>query len=505
MEYILLVMASLVVGGVVSLGLKKFIQRRQLQAAEREAERILGEAKAKYKEIILEAKEEAIRLRTAVEGEIRERRAELQRFERRISQKEENIERKLEAIEKRENLLATKEREVANLRHQVEELKQKGLRQLELISSLSTTEAKNLLLKMMESEVKEEVSGQVRQWEAEIRAEAEARARGILAEAIQRCATEVVAETSTTIVPLPSDEMKGRLIGREGRNIRAIEQATGVELIIDDTPEVVILSSFDPIRREIARIALNKLILDGRIHPGRIEEMVDKAKAEVEEEIYKRGEEAALKVGIRDLHPELVRLLGKLHFRTSYGQNILAHSLEVARLSGMLASELGADVEVAKRAGLLHDIGKAVDYQVEGTHALIGARIVEPWERHPVVQAVAQHHGETDTTSVEGFIITTADALSGARPGARKEVLEQYLKRLRDLENIATSFPGVEKAYAIQAGREVRILVKPEEVDDLAAIRLARDIAKKIEESLQYPGQIKVTLIREKRVVEFAK
>lgn len=503
--FVLAIIASLVVGGTTSLGIKKYLEHRQLRSAKNEAERLLAEGRAKQREIILEAKEEALKIKSRAEEEIRERRAELHRLERKLSQKEEYLERRAEGIERKESLLITKEKEINALYKQLEELKQKEIEQLEHISGLSSSQAKELLFKMIEEEVRGEISKKVRQWEEEIRSEAEARARRILSEAIQRCATEVVAETTTTIVPLPSDEMKGRLIGREGRNIRAIEQATGVELIIDDTPEVVVISSFDPIRREIARIALNKLILDGRIHPARIEEMVEKAKAEVEAEIQRRGEEAALKAGVLNLHPELIKLLGKLHYRTSYGQNILAHSLEVAHLSSLLASELGADVEVAKRAGLLHDIGKALDHQVEGPHALIGAKAIEAWERTQVVQAIAQHHGETDITSVEGFIVAAADAISGARPGARKEVLEQYIKRLRDLESIAMSFPGVEKAYAIQAGREVRILVKPEKIDDLGIVRLARDIAKKIEESMQYPGQIKITVIREKRAVDYAK
>jgi ribonuclease Y len=380
------------------------------------------------------------------------------------------------------------------------------MQRLELISGMSSEEAKQELLRAIEDEVREEASRLVREWEARIKSESEEKAREILATTIQRCATDVVSETTVSIVPLPSDEMKGRLIGREGRNIRALEQATGVDLIIDDTPETVTISSFDPLRREVARIALQSLILDGRIHPARIEEVVEKAKAEVESIIKGEGERAAHETGVIGLHPELVRLLGKLKFRTSYGQNMLTHSIEVAHLSGMLAAEMGADVGAAKKAGLLHDIGKAVDHEVEGPHAAIGANLVRQWDKSPgVAEAIAEHHGETGTTSVLGYIVATADAISGARLGARRESLEQYLKRIEALENVAKSFPGVERAFAIQAGREVRILVKPEQIDDLGAMRLARDIVKKIEETLEYPGQVKVTVLREVRAVDYAK
>jgi ribonuclease Y len=359
---------------------------------------------------------------------------------------------------------------------------------------------------MLKQEVEEEASRQVRVWESQIKEEADGRVRDILATAIQRCATDVVAETTISAVPLPSDEMKGRLIGREGRNIRALEQATGVDLIIDDTPETVTISSFDPVRREVARLALSKLILDGRIHPARIKEIVDKTKTEVEATIRSEGERAAYEAGVPSLHPELIKLLGQLKFRTSYGQNVLLHSLEVSHLAGMLASEIGANVNIARKAGLLHDVGKAVDHQTEGPHALIGADLVKQWDRNPeVVQAIAEHHGEAETSTVMGFIVAAADAISGSRPGARRESLEQYLKRVKDLEDIAADFPGVEKTFAIQAGREVRVMVKPDKVDDLAAVRLARDISKKIEESLTYPGQIKVMVIRETTAIDYAK
>ena len=377
---------------------------------------------------------------------------------------------------------------------------------MELISGMSSAEAKELLIKAVEDEVREDASRRIREIEAQLKQEADERAREIISQAIQRCATDVVSESTVSVVPLPSDEMKGRLIGREGRNIRALENATGVDLIIDDTPEAVTISGFDSVRREIARIALGKLILDGRIHPARIEEMVEKAKNEVEATIRAEGEQAAHEVGVPGLHPELIRLLGRLKYRFSYGQNVLLHSIEVSHLSGMIASELGARVDLAKRAGLLHDIGKAVDFQVEGPHAQIGAELVKQWDKSAeAVSAIGEHHGETGTMSVMGFIISAADAISGGRPGARRETLEHYLKRLESLESLASSFPGVEKSYAIQAGREIRIMVKPTEIDDLEALRLARDIVKKIEETLEYPGQIKVTVIRETRAIDYAK
>jgi ribonuclease Y len=371
---------------------------------------------------------------------------------------------------------------------------------------MSSEEAKQLLFDKMETEMQAEATRRLREWEAKIKEEADEKAQDILSQVIQRSASEIVSETTVSTVPLPSDEMKGRLIGREGRNIRALEQATGVDLIVDDTPEAVTLSSFDPVRREIARQALGKLILDGRIHPARIEEVVAKAKEEVEATINSAGEEAAFRVGVQGLHPELIKLLGRLKYRTSYGQNVLAHSIEAASLAGMIAAELSANVAIAKRAGLLHDIGKAVDHEVEGTHAAIGADLVKQWDKSKeVVKGVAEHHLETSDVSVWGFIISAADAISSARPGARRESLEGYLKRLRALEDIADSFQGVEKSYAIQAGREIRILVKPEEIDDLGAMRMARDIVKKIEESLEYPGKIKVAVLRETRAIDYAK
>ena len=506
MQILLVAIASLVAGGLLSYLLLQLLGLRKKKAAEKQAEEILARARARDKESLLEAKEEGIRLRTQAEAESRERRAELGRTERRASQKEETLERRREGLDRRDRQLQDREKEIQSLKNQIEDVKKKHTQELEAVAGLTGQEARAVLLKELEGEVREEASRKVRQWEAETRAEGEGRAREVLAQALQRCAQDVVGETTVSVVVLPSDEMKGRLIGREGRNIRALEQATGVELIIDDTPEAVALSSFDPVRREVARIALERLIRDGSIHPARIEEMVEKARAEVEQSMVAAGEEAVVKAGVPGIHPELVKLLGRLKYRTSYGQNVLSHSLEVANLAGLIAAEIGADGRLARKAGLLHDIGKAVDHEVEGTHALIGARLVEQWDRSPqVVQGIAQHHGESDTTSVEGFIVAAADALSGGRPGARAESVERYLQRIKALEDIARSLPGVAEAFAIQAGREVRIMVKPEAVDALEAMRLARDIAKKIEEGLEYPGQIKVTVIRETRAVDIAK
>jgi ribonuclease Y len=501
-----------VVGLVCILGLllgyfaRQILANQQLRKTQNEAKRLLEEASAAHEDMLQKAREEAVKVRAAAEADSRERRFELQRLERRFAQKEEKLEHKLEALERRERGLGNREREIDAVKAQLEEIRVKQLQRLELISGISSDEAKQELLRSIEEEIREEASRRVQEWESRIKGEIDDKAREILATTIQRCATDVVSETTVSVVPLPSDEMKGRLIGREGRNIRALEQATGVDLIIDDTPEAVTISSFDPIRREVARVSLNNLILDGRIHPARIEEVVDKAKTEVDAVIRNEGERAVREVGVVGLHPELIKSLGKLKFRSSYGQNVLTHSLEVAHFSGMLAAEIGADVALAKKAGLLHDIGKAVGHEVEGPHASIGADLVKQWDKSAeVAQAISEHHGEATTTSALGFIVATADAISGSRLGARRESLEQYLKRIEALENVANSFPGVEKAFAIQAGREVRILVKPEQVDDLGAMRLARDIVKKIEDTLAYPGQIKVTVMRETRAVDYAK
>ncbi len=497
---------GVIFGGMAAFLSRRMVFNRQLRLAERKAAKMLIEARNEVKGIVHEAQEEAKEIRASVETEYRERRVELQRQENRVAQKGENLERKLEAVEQRERSLTSKEKEIDSIRSQVGELKDRQLKQLELISGLSSAEARQTLLEAMEVEIQQETSRRLRQWEAKLKGEANEKAQEILAQAIQRSASEVVAETTVAVVPLPSDEMKGRLIGREGRNIRALEQATGIDLIIDDTPEAVTLSSFDPVRREVARRALTKLILDGRIHPARIEEIVAKSREEVDADIVTAGEQAAYQVGVQGLHPELIKLLGRLKYRTSYGQNVLAHSIETAYLASMIASELGANVTVAKKAGLLHDIGKAVDREVEGSHAAIGTDIVKQWEKSAeVVKGVAEHHLESESISVWGFIISAADAISSARPGARRESLESYLKRLKALEDIANNFKGVDKSYAIQAGREIRILVKPEDIDDLGAMRLARDIVKKVEETLQYPGQIKVTVIRETRAIDYAK
>ena len=507
MDYVYIISGlALVLGGLVGYFIRQIVANQQILGTRKEAQRLLNEATNKHKELLHEAREEARKVRSAAETENKERRLQLQQVEKRLNQKEEAIERKFDSIERRKQSLDSKEKEIEGIKAELKAIEEKQLVQLESLSGISRDEAKNRLHQALKQEVEEEASRQVRTWEARVKEEADTRAQYILATAIQRCTTDVVSETTVSTIPLPSDEMKGRLIGREGRNIRALEQATGVDLIIDDTPEMVTISSFDPVRREIAHIALNKLILDGRIHPARIEEVVEKAKTEVEVVIRTEGEQAAYDAGVPGLHPELIKLLGRLKFRTSYGQNVLLHSLEVAHLAGMLASDIGVDAGTARKAGLLHDIGKAVDYEVEGSHALIGAKLVKQWDKSAeVAQAVAEHHGEESTASVMGFIVAAADAISGSRPGARRESLQQYLKRIKELEDIASSFPGVEKAFAIQAGREVRVLVKPEEVDDLSTIRLARDVSKKIEESLTYPGQIKVVVARQTTVVDYAK
>ncbi len=496
---------GLIGGAAAAFFSRRVIFNRQIRLAERKAAKMVAEARTESKEILAVSQEEAKQVKTTAENEYRERRSELQKQEARVNQKSETLDRKMEGLEQRERNLTSREKEIESTRGQLVELKDKQLKQLELISGMSSAEAKQSLLDAMEVEMQQEASRRLYQWESKLKEEANEKAQEILTSAIQRSASEIVAETTVSTVPLPNDEMKGRLIGREGRNIRALEQATGVDLIIDDTPEAVTISSFDSVRREIARVALNRLILDGRIHPARIEEMAAKAKEEVEAEIQKAGEQAILQLGIQ-LHPELIKLLGRLKYRTSYGQNSLEHSIEVAYLAGMIASELGANITTAKKAGLLHDIGKAVDREVEGTHAAIGADLVKQWDKsREVYQGVSEHHLETPNVSVWGYIASAADAISSARPGARRESLESYLKRLRALEDIANSFKGVEKSFAIQAGREVRILVKPESIDDLGAMRLARDIVKKVEESLDYPGQIKVTVIRETRAVDYAK
>mgnify|MGYP001482870254 CR=1 FL=1 len=487
-----------------------FYSKLRLMSAKDSAKKIIDDATKEVesikREVLLEAKEEALKVKNELERETRERRTEIQRLEKRLLQKEESLDRKFETLEKKEETLVRKENEVEKIKAELQEIHQRHRSELERISNLSSEEAKALLLKDVEEEIQQEIAIKIRDLEAKAKEESDRKGREIISLAIQRCAADHVAEATVSVVALPNDEMKGRIIGREGRNIRALETLTGIDLIIDDTPEAVILSGFDPIRREVARLALEKLISDGRIHPARIEEMVEKSQKEVESIIKEEGERATFETGIHGLHPELIKLLGRLKYRTSYGQNVLKHSIEVSHLCGVMAGEIGADITLAKRAGLLHDIGKAVNHEVEGPHVTIGADLAKKYRENPlVVNAIAAHHGDVEAATVEAVLVQAADAVSAARPGARRETLETYIKRLEKLENIADSFEGVEKAYAIQAGREIRIMVKPDRVDDLNAVRIAREIVKKIEEEMEYPGQIKVTVIRETRAVDYAK
>ncbi len=490
--------------------LRRTIAEARIKSAEEAAHRILEEARkeadAKQREAVVEAKDEAFRLKREAEKEIREQRAEIQRLERRLVQREENLERKTEGLEKRERHQVEEEQRIAALREEAERLKREQQAELERVAGQSADEARVQLLSTVEAATRSEAGQLIRRIENEARDEGDRRAREILALAIQRCAAEHTAEVTVSVVPLPTDEMKGRIIGREGRNIRALESLTGVDLIVDDTPEAVTISSFDPIRREVAKLALEKLIVDGRIHPGRIEEVVEKAQRELEDRVREEGEQAAFEANVHGLHPEELKVIGRLRYRHSYGQNLLRHSVEVALLSGLLASHLGADPKLARRAGLLHDIGKALTHEVEGTHVAIGADLCRRYHEPPeVLNAIGYHHGEEEATCLEAVLVAAADAISASRPGARKETVELYIKRLQNLEELATSFAGVEKAYAIQAGREIRVIVKPAEIDDVAAAGLARDLAKKIEEDLEYPGQIKVMVLRETRVIEYAR
>ena len=488
----------------------KKISSSKIGNAEEKAREIIDEAlksaETKKRESLLEVKEESIRTKNELDKEIKERRAEAQRYERRIQQKEENIDKKSEAIEKKEANLVAREEELTKQRVEISKLNEQRLQELERISGLTSEQAKEYLLKIVEDEVKHETAVMIKEMESRAKEEADKKAKEYVVTAIQKCAADHVSETTISVVQLPNDEMKGRIIGREGRNIRTLETLTGVDLIIDDTPEAVILSGFDPIRREVARIALEKLIVDGRIHPARIEEMVEKAQKEVEVMIKEEGEAATLEVGVHSIHPELVRLLGKMKFRTSYGQNALKHSIEVAQLSGLLAAELGLDVRMAKRAGLLHDIGKAVDHEMEGSHIQLGVELCKKYKESPIViNAVESHHGDVEPTSLISCIVQASDTISAARPGARRETLETYTSRLRQLEDITNNFKGVDKSFAIQAGREVRVMVVPEQISDSDMVLLARDVSKQIEAELEYPGQIKVNVIRESRVIDYAK
>ncbi|MCM1025270.1 MAG: ribonuclease Y [Roseburia sp.] len=511
---VLIVVAAVAVTAAVTAYVATTVQKKTSAAtignAQDKAREIIDEAlknaESKKRESLLEIKEESIRTKNELDKEIKERRAEAQRYERRVQQKEENIDKKADAIEKRETSLAAKEEALNRLKEEVSKLNEQRLQELERISGLTSEQAKDYLLKIVEDEVKHETAVMIKEMESRAKEEADKKAKEYVVSAIQRCAADHVSETTISVVPLPNDEMKGRIIGREGRNIRTLETMTGVDLIIDDTPEAVILSGFDPIRREVARIALEKLIVDGRIHPARIEEMVEKAQKEVELMMKEEGEAATLEVGVHGIHPELVKLLGKMKFRTSYGQNALRHSIEVAQLSGLLAAEMGLDVRLAKRAGLLHDIGKSVDHEMEGSHIQLGVELCRKYKENSVViNAVESHHGDVEATSLIACIVQAADTISAARPGARRETLETYTSRLKQLEDITNNFKGVDKSFAIQAGREVRVMVVPEQITDADMVLLARDISKKIEAEMEYPGQIKVNVIRESRVVDYAK
>jgi len=507
---ILTCIITAILTAAITISYRKKVAEAKVGSAEEKAREIIDEAvknaETKKRESSLEIKEESIRAKNELDKEIKERRAEIQRNERRIEQKEANIDRKLEAVEKREAGFAVKEEELKKQKIEISKLNEQRLQELERISGLTSEQAKEYLLKTIEEDVKLDTAKMIKEMENKAKEEANRKAKDYVVTAIQKCAADHVSETTISVVSLPNDEMKGRIIGREGRNIRTLETMTGVDLIIDDTPEAVILSSFDPIRREVARIALEKLIVDGRIHPARIEEMVEKAQKEVDNMIREEGEAATLEVGIHGIHPELVRLLGKMKFRTSYGQNALKHSIEVAQLAGLLAAEIGEDVRMAKRAGLLHDIGKAVDHEMEGSHIQLGAELCKKYKESPlVINAVESHHGDVEPESLIACLVQAADTISAARPGARRETLETYSNRLQQLEDITNGYKGVEKSFAIQAGREIRIMVVPEQVSDADMVIMARDISKQIESELEYPGQIKVNVIRESRIVDYAK
>ena len=514
MPYLIGALLGLLVGGAVCFPLgiryRKQVSEKEISSAEEEGTRIINEAiksaEAKKREALVEAKEEILKSRSEYEREEKSRRADLQRQENRLQQKEENLDRKTEAIEKKEESLAQKHAAIDRENEEIKTIKRSQTEMLERISGFTADEAKQYLIDQVESEVTHETALKIKEVESRMKEECEARAREVVAQAIQRCAADQVSEMTVSVVPLPNDEMKGRIIGREGRNIRTIETLTGVDLIIDDTPEAITVSCFEPVRREIARLALEKLIADGRIHPTHIEEMVEKARREVDAVIKSEGERAVFECGIRNLHPELTKMLGRLHYRTSYGQNVLRHSIEVSHIAGMMAADVGADVQAAKRAGLLHDLGKSVDHEMEGTHVALGVEFARRYkEREDIIHAIEAHHNDVEPRTIVACLVQAADAISAARPGARRENLENYIKRLEQLETITGTYPGVDKAYAIQAGREVRVMVKPEQVSEDQMVILARDLAKKIEEEMEYPGQIKVHVLRETKVVEYAK
>ncbi len=514
MQTVVTALICAVISGAVCflLGIRyrKNVSEREISSAEEEGKRIVNEAiksaESKKREALLEAKEEILKNRSEYEKEVKERRADLQRQENRLQQKEENLDRKIEAVEKKEESLTQKHAAIDKETEEIKLVKRGQTEMLERISGFTTEEAKQYLIDQVEAEVTHETALKIKEVESRMREECDSRAREIVAQAIQRCAADQVADMTVSVVPLPNDEMKGRIIGREGRNIRTIETLTGVDLIIDDTPEAITVSCFEPVRREIARLALEKLIADGRIHPTHIEEMVEKARREVDAVIKSEGERAVFECGIRNLHPELVKMLGRLHYRTSYGQNVLRHSIEVSHIAGMMAADVGADVQAAKRAGLLHDLGKSVDHEMEGTHVALGVEFARRYkEREDIIHAIEAHHNDVEPRTIVACLVQAADAISAARPGARRENLENYIKRLEQLETITGTYPGVDKAFAIQAGREVRVMVKPEQVSEDQMVILARDLAKKIEEEMEYPGQIKVHVLRETKVVEYAK
>ena len=507
---VVVAVVALIIGSLLGWNRRKSVAEKEISSAEEEATRIINEAikgaENKKREAMVEAKEDILKQRSEYEKEVKERRADLQKQERRLQQKEENLDRKTDAIEKKEELLTQKHAQLDEEKEEIQSIKRSQTELLERISGLTADEAKAYLISQVEAELTREASMKIKEIETRAKDEADAKAKEIIATAIQRCAADQVSEITVSVVPLPNDEMKGRIIGREGRNIRTLETMTGVDLIIDDTPEAITVSCFEPVRREIARLALEKLIADGRIHPTRIEEMVEKAKREVDAVIKSEGERATFETGVRGLHPELVKMLGRLHYRTSYGQNVLRHSIEVSQLAGMMAAELGADVQAAKRAGLLHDLGKSVDHEMEGSHVALGVEFARKYrEREDIIHAIQAHHGDVEPRTLVACLVQAADAISAARPGARRENLENYIKRLEQLETIAGSFKGVEKSYAIQAGREIRVMVKPEEVSEDEMVLLARDLAKKIEEEMEYPGQIKVNVLRETKAIEYAK